>query len=365
LLSLLVAAGIGLSLWGREIRSGSFLIGDCPYYASAAVSLLVDGDLDLKNQLKGGLEVHQRQVALGLHGEWYPKHPILMSALSVPFYAGLGVAGFLLFNLLVVGCLAGVIWALCRRHVTPALATLSTAILLAGTFLRAYVYNYSPDLFAAVLFLGGLWLVLRERPLGGGLFLGLAVLAKITNLFALLIVAAFACCRHDRRQALRLAAGALPPLLLLALFNSLMFGSPTTTGYDRTLVLAQGEAVTVSHRGFFDLPISEGVWGQLFSARTGLLPTAPALLLAVPGFFILLRRRPWEGLLVLCLCEFIFLLFSTYRWWATSHYGNRFLMVPVALSAIPLSLTLDWARLALGRRRGSPALLVPTVSGGK
>ena len=365
LLYLLVAAGVLISLWGKEIRSGSFLIGDCPYYASAAVSLLTDGDLDLKNQLKGGLEVHQKQVALGLHGEWYPKHPILMSALSVPFYAALGVVGFLLFNLVVVGCLAGVIWALCRRHVTPSLATLSTMTLLAGTFLRAYAYNYSPDLFAALLFLGGLFLVLRERPLGGGFFLGMAVLAKITNLFGLLIVAAFACCRMDRRQAFRLAAGALPALLLLALINSLMFGSPATTGYDRTLVLVHGEAVTVSHRGFFDLPISEGVWGQLFSARTGLLPTSPALLLAVPGFFILLRRRPWEGLLVLGLCEFTFLLFSTYRWWATSHYGNRFLMVPVALSAIPLSLTFDKARLALGRRRGSPPLLAPTVSGGK
>jgi len=361
----MVASGILLSLWGKEIRSGSFLIGDCPYYASAAVSLLVDGDLDLRNQLKGGLEVHQKQVALGLHGEWYPKHPILMSALSVPFYAGLGVAGFLVFNLLVLSCLAGVVWALCRRHVKPSLATLSTTSLLAGTFLRAYVYNYSPDLFAALLFLGGLFFVLRERPVGGGFFLGMSVLAKITNLFGLLIVAAFACFRADRKQAARLAAGALPALLLLALINSLMFGSPATTGYDRTLVLADGKAVTVSHRGFFDLPISEGVWGQLFSARTGLLPTSPALLLALPGFFILLRRRPWEGLLVLCLCEFTFLLFSTYRWWGTSHYGNRFLMVPVALSAIPLSLSFEQVRVTLGRRRGSPALLAPTVSGGK
>jgi hypothetical protein len=360
-----MAAGILFSLWRKEIRSGSFLIGDCPYYASAAVSLLVDGDLDLRNQLKGGLEVHQKQVALGLHGEWYPKHPILMSALSVPFYAGLGVAGFLVFNLLVMSCLAGVVWALCRRHVTPSLATLSTTTLLVGTFLRAYVYNYSPDLFAALLFLGGLFFVLRERPLSGGFFLGMSVLAKITNLFGLLIVAAFACFRPDRRQTLRLVAGAIPALLLLALINSFMFGSPATTGYDRTLVLVHGEAVTVSHRGFFDLPIAEGVWGQLFSARTGLLPTSPALLLAVPGFFILLRRRPWEGLLVLCLGEFLFLLFGTYRWWATSHYGNRFLMVPVALSAIPLSLTFDRARLALGRRRGATARLAPTVSGGK
>jgi len=88
------------------------------------------------------------------------------------------------------------------------------------------------------------------------------------------------------------------------------------------------------------------------------------LLLALPGFVLLIRRRPWEGLLLLCLCEFTFLLFSTYRWWATSHYGNRFLMVPVGLTAVPLSLTFDWMRQALGRRRPLP-LPVPAATRGK
>src|SRR5439155_8086015 len=107
----------------------------------------VDGDLDLRNQLKGGLEVHQRQVALGRGGEWYPKHPILMPVLSVPFYAALGTGGFLAFNLLIFSLLGTVVWALCRRHASSGLATLSTLMILGGTFLRAYIYNYSPDVF--------------------------------------------------------------------------------------------------------------------------------------------------------------------------------------------------------------------------
>ena len=364
LLFFLMAAGILGSLWGKPVRSGDFLIGDCPYYASAAVSLWADGDLDLANQLKGGLEAHQRQVALGRGGAWYPKHPVLMPLLSVPFYALFGVAGFLAFNVLVLAGLGAVIWALCRRHVSAGVATLTTTVILAGTFLRAYVYNASPDLLSTLLVLGGLFLVLQGRPLSGGVLLGLSVMAKITNVFGLLLVTGFLLARPGRREALRVAAAALPFLAILAILNSVMFGSPVTSGYDRTLVLEEGRPATVSHRGFFDLPLSDGVRGQLFSSRTGLIPTSPVLLLALPGLVLLIRRRPWEGLLLLCLCEFTFLLFSTYRWWATSHYGNRFLMAPVALTAVPLSLTFDWMRQAMGRRRPLP-LPVPAATRGK
>jgi hypothetical protein len=351
-----MAAWAVLSLWGHPVRSGDFLIGDCPYYASAAVSLWADGDLDLRNQLKGGLEIHGRQVALGLGGEWYPKHPVLMPVLSVPFYAMFGVTGFLLFNLLVLGSLGVVLRELCRRHVSGGLASLSALAVLGGTFLRAYVYNYSPDLFSALLLLGGVLLILRDRPRAGGALLGLAVTAKITNLFSLLLVLAFLWFRPGRRQALHAAATALPFLVLLAVLNAAMFGSPAVSGYDRTLVLENGSPVTVSHRGFFDLPLWEGIRGQLLSPRTGLLPTSPLLLLAVPGFVLLLRRHPWEGLLLFSLFEFTFLMFSTYRWWATSHYGNRFLMASVALCAIPLALAFDAGVRAWRRRPWLPRL---------
>jgi len=360
---LLMAVWAGSCLWGKPIRSGEFLLGDCPYYASTAVSLWVDGDLDLRNQLSGGLEVHQRQIALGSGGEWYPKHPILMPILTIPFYVMFGVPGFLIFNLLVLGALGVVLRELCRRHVGDGLASLSVLAILAGTFLRAYAYNYSPDLFSALLLLGGLLLIFKDHPLAAGALLGLAVMAKITNIFALVLVLGFLWFRPARGQAMRVAAMAVPSLLVLALLNTAMFGSPTVSGYDRTLVLENGIQATVSHRGFFDLPVLEGITGQLFSPRTGLIPTSPLLLLALPGFFLLLKRRPWEGLLVLGLCEFTFLLFSTYRWWATSHYGNRFLMAPVALSVVPLALTLDWLSRAWQRRASVPSLAPAATRG--
>ncbi len=352
-------SGIGVVLSGKEIRSGAFLVGDCPYYASSAVSLWIDGDLDLRNQLRGGLEVHHRQVALGRGGEWYPKHPILMPVLSVPFYALLGPAGFLVFNLLDFLLLGATMWLLCRRHSSPGIAAAATFLILGATFLRAYVYNYSPDLFSTLLVLSAILALLERRSWAGGALLGLSVLAKLTNVFTAAIVMAFLAARRPRREVLRVAMGAIPALAALALLNTALFGGPMTSGYDRTLVLQDGRPTLVSHRGFFDLPVGEGVLGQLFSKRVGLLTTSPVLLLSIPGFVLLFRRDPWEGLLLLGVAEFIFLLFSTYRYWDTSHYGNRFLMTPVCLAVVPMALALGRIRESIPRipfsHRLSPA----------
>ena len=340
-LGALLGAWIFVCLAGREVRSGAFLIGDCPYYASTAVSLWEDGDLDLANQIRGGLPAHQKQIALGRDGRWLPKHPVLMPVLSVPFYVLFGVAGFLVFNVLVILLLAAVVYATARHYLDPGTAAAATALVFGGSFLREYVYNYSPDLLSTLLVLGGLLLILRRRPFSGGMLLGISVLAKVTNLFVAALVVGFLPFRRDRREAVRAAAGILPGFAAWMLVNLALFGGPTVTGYDRTLVLHDGVAQTVSHKGFFDLPLLEGMSGQLLDPRAGLLPTSPILLLAIPGFVVFLRRHPWDGALFLGISEFLFLLFSTYRWWATSHYGNRFLMVPVTLACVPIGFALQ------------------------
>ncbi len=347
LLLCLMAGWSLFSLGGREIRSGAFLRGDSRYYASATVSLWHDHDLDLQNQLLGGLVVHERQVALGTAGEWYPMQPILMPVLAIPFYAFFGAAGFLVFNALAMTLLALILWAICRMYVSPGTATGTVALVGGGSFLRAYLVNFSPDILSAVLVLGGLYLILRRKNLAGGLALGVSVLAKVTNLFVSLLVLALLCFRRPRPSVLSAAAGLLPGVALWMLVNLAMFGSPTATGYDQTIVLQEGVVTTVSHRGFFDLPLLEGIRGQLLDPRAGILTTSPLLLLALPGLVPLFRRHRWDGLLFLGISEFLFLLFSTYRWWSTSHYGNRFLIVPVALTAVPIALALDGMRKSI------------------
>src|SRR6266705_5934917 len=91
----------------------------CPYYALTAVSLLYDHDLDLRNQLRGGLEVHGKQIALGRDGAWYPKHPILMPIVAVPFILLFGLPGTLILNLLVLGALALALMRLAGQVAAP------------------------------------------------------------------------------------------------------------------------------------------------------------------------------------------------------------------------------------------------------
>jgi hypothetical protein len=65
------------------------------------------------------------------------------------------------------------------------------------------------------------------------------------------------------------------------------------------------------------------------------------------------RRRRWDAALFFVVAEFLFILFSTYRWYASSHYGNRFLMVPVVLAAVPIAFVFE-AIVERVRRRGVP-----------
>src|SRR2546428_10988066 len=75
-----------VAAWGARAAAHygpeMYFEGDCPYYISTTLSIWQDSDIDLSNQLRGGLTVHGRQIALGGDGRWDPKHPLLMPVLA-------------------------------------------------------------------------------------------------------------------------------------------------------------------------------------------------------------------------------------------------------------------------------------------
>ena len=332
-----------------------FLIGDGPYYAATAVSILHDGDLDLRNQLPGGLVVHGRQIALGENGAWYPKHPILLPLATLPFLALFGMPGFLFFNLVVLAAVTAALFRLARLHAPPAASVAAVLILVFGTFLRAYAYNLSPDLFALLLVTLGITCLLRGDPGRAGLWLGAAALAKILLVVLLPLAALQAVARGGARRALLLLAGCSIPIAALLAYDAALFGSPLVTSYDRNVSVVDGRAVTTSHRGLFDNDVIPGLTGEMLDLRRGLLPTAPVLLLAAPGFVLLFRRRPGDGLFLLGVCEFLILLLAAYRDWNQSHYGNRFLMPVIACAAPPTALACEAILRRIRTLRRGPA----------
>jgi hypothetical protein len=344
----------------------TFLIGDCSYYTQAAISLITDHDLDLRNQLKGGLARHVRQISLGAGGEWYPKHPILMPLLSLPLMPLLGMNAFLAFNLGVLLALALCLHRLGAIAASTQAAALGALGTIVGSFLILYDYNYSPDLLACLLLTLTVMAVIRDRAGLAGLLGGLAVFARTSNLFLLPILAVYLLWRY-RGSASRMgrkialfALGAAIPLLAQASLNATMFGSPFISPYMRILDLQEGQVVLRSHVSDFTNPLWDGIRDQLLHREKGLVYTAPILFAAIPGYLIWLWRRPGHALLCLGLAEFVFLLFSRYLWWHTSHEGNRFLMPTVALSAPAVACFIDWlvvqgAALLGGGRAREPA----------
>ena len=339
-----------------------FLVGDGPYYAETSVSLAYDHDLDLRNQLLGGLAVHGPQIALGRNGAWYPKHPILLPIAGVPFVLLLGVRGLLLLNLLTAASVAALMYALARRHAGPAASAAALLLLACGTFLHAYVYNLSPDLFAALLVLLASGDLFEGRPVRAGLWLGAAVVAKPLLVIVPPLALLPAISQGRWRPAARLAVGLLPAVAAWLLLNWSLFGSPFTTSYDRNVHLVAGQETMVSHRDLFDGDVLQGAAGQLFDRRHGLLPTAPVILLAIPGLLILWRRRPGEALYIAGIGAALLAVLSPYRYWSTSHVGHRFLIPAVALLAAPMALACDAVSESLHRHlesRRAARRLVP------
>ncbi|HYV18025.1 MAG TPA: hypothetical protein VFC25_03215 [Verrucomicrobiae bacterium] len=352
-----VAAAVGLAAFVAggafcllKHRPLTFLVGDGPYYAATAVSILHDHDLDLRNQLRGGLEVHGRQIALGQDGAWYPKHPILMPVTALPFLAAFGMDGFLLFNLVVFGAVAAVMTLLARRHASTGPAVAAVAVLLLGTFFRDYVYNLSPDLFATLLFLLASLALFEERLLGAGLALGAAVAAKILLVVLVPVVAVAAFASRGRRGGARLALGLAPAALALLATNAALFGSPFVTSYDRGVSVASGQEQLITHRTQFDGDFARGLLGELADPRHGILPTAPVVLLVVPGLLLLGRRHRTEALFTTAVLVTLLAVLAPYQEWTASHAGNRFLMPAIALLAPAMALALGHLEDRLRRR---------------
>jgi hypothetical protein len=276
-----------------------------------------------------------------------------MPLASLPFLALFGMDGFLLFNLVVLGTVAALMTLLARRHVSPGAAAAAVALLLVGTFFRDYVYNLSPDLFATLLFLLAALALFEERFLLAGLVLGAAAAAKLL-LVVLAPLALAAAASRGLRGGARLAAGLVPAAGALLLTNALLFGSPWVTSYDRGVSVASGQERLISHRTQFDGDAGRGLLGEIADPRHGILPTAPVVLLAVPGLLLLGRRNRREA----CFTAAVFLtllgVLAPYRDWAASHAGNRFLMPAIALLAPAMGLACS-ALGAMRTRRAAPA----------
>jgi hypothetical protein len=268
---------------------------------------------------------------------WWRLVPYLVTLLAISLPAALTAAA--LFS------------ELARRFgAWPALFGVA-AVFLASPVLGYAGLLYGHALAGCLLALGWLGLV-RKRVALAGFASGCAILVEYTAALGAVALLVYALSDAElRRRVWAGALAAMPPLLLLALYNNTAFGSPWTIGYSS---LPRGTYSGMT-RGFFGLrgPTLESLWQLSFGAHRGLFRFSPALLLAFPGARFLPRR---DAALALGLLLAFFLLNASYAYWdGHASFGPRHAVPGLILLCLPLA--------AAARRwpRGALVLLVPSL----
>jgi hypothetical protein len=329
----------GFSLDQRLFQPRSWYSGDHPAYAN--------------------LDAAWSDVSVGRHGVWYPKHSFLISVAAAPLFALCGVIGFLVFNAL---CVVAMLWAayLIAVRYASALAA-AAAVLLTATspMLIEHTYDLSADVFNAALIALGILALLWRRPVGAGTLLGLALWARpVTAVLVVPVTAALVWRRFDGRQLVRLGAATLVPLAAAALSNTIMFGAPWITSYDRVLVVKDRVPGLASHRELYTNSLLDGARLMFESRQHGLVANALPSLIALGGLVPLYRRQRALAVgLALAMAGFV----ASYVYYR--YFNARFFFAWELLLCTPLAVLIGDS-IALGRRAAG-ALRAPAEATGR
>ena len=347
LVAVTVPTLVFLSIISSGYDGKPYLRGDCPYYVAAAFSIAEDGDLDLGNQLWQPWQAHDTDIALDQRGRFVPKHPLWMSIAALPLLVIFGNPGALIFNILQLAALCTLMFFLARRVATPWAASIAVCLTAIFSFVPHYAWNFSPDIFTAVLLLAALAVLPKkssprvDRHILCGIFLGMATTIKPSFALAALALPLLIG-RPLRRTIPAVALGVFLPVTVWMALNQHLFGNPMVTPYDRIVHFTPAGIELHSNREDFELPTWRTINNQLLMPAKGLLPTSPVTALSILLMPFLWKRNHRWAVYVAITSLLIFLFYTSYSQWVWSHWGNRFLMPLVVLGVLPLAAALAW-----------------------
>ena len=200
-------------------------------------------------------------------------------------------------------------------------AGISTPILLYYSFLASSPHVAEAFLFSLVIFISVSGKLEARKPaMLSGFFLGLLAAVRYPSI----LCTAFFVGEKPKTLA-RIFLGALPMLLLLAVYQQIQFGSVFSTGY------------TSDTAGFSAFPAF--AIPMIFDMDFGILFWSPMLLFGFAGLFMLEDKNIAKKLLASFLAVFLFYAFWP-SWNAGWSYGNRFLVVLFPAIAIGIAALL-------------------------
>jgi hypothetical protein len=251
-----------------------------------------------------------------------------MPTLSVPLYLAFGPVGTLIFNVL-CGALTALLAAeLASRFTARWLASLIGVGMAGMPAIVRQAYGFNNDVFYTALVLATAIELVDKRYARAGLWGGISVLAKITNVLFLLPFGLWVLAARDKRAVIRFVGCSAIGIGAAALANWVMFGAPWTTAYQRVLIVHNGAQEVQSHFRLFSRDFGQGltaIWAQLRQ-------TLPAYLLGFVGCLAFAwRRRFVEAVVFFIALALPLVFFAKYSW-----YREEFLDPSYALCAAPL-----------------------------
>ncbi len=343
---------------------------DEPHYLLLTHSLVFDHDFDLANNYAHADYARYYPAKLDHHTvtnareQEVPVHDVGVSILLVPGYALGGRIGAM-FEMNIVGAFValGIFVLAVKLKATPEAALAAWALFAFTSPLAMYSSQIYPEMVAAGLVIWAVIAHLRfmESRRWRHLCLAASALALLPwfsvrywlllgPMLAVMALHLMISGEIPRPAVGKGLAAIFVPLLLsvglFVAFDLYLYQTPIpNAGY--VLFLRSKPSLFTTH-------ILSGLAGLLFDRGFGLLTTAPVYLLAIAGSWILWRRRPWQGALVVLPVVAYTLLAALNRFW----FGGwapppRYIVSGVALLA-PI------AALALSRR--TPRLLLGALA---
>jgi len=193
----------------------------------------------------------------------------------------------------------------------------------------------------------GIYCLLRSlgdrKAIGfSGLFVGLAVAARPTNLVIALIMMAYLLHR-SRDRIPHFLAGIVIPLSFLLWYNHFTFGSAFSQGYAEEAYNA------------WTAPFPGGLWGILFSPSKGLLVYSPVFWFSIAGILASWRRGMRDEATTWLLrylgvgvASFTLVMSKWHAWAGGWSFGPRMLVDITPLLILLMIPALEW----LGQGRG-------------
>jgi hypothetical protein len=321
--------------------------GDSFWYEEIAISIIEDFDLNMENNIEPRIHV-TGALAMSSGGYLVPKHSILFSIATIPFYLLFGPIGAMYFNLALIILLNVIIYAINRVFFSKNVSLITAFLFATGTIIMSYSYNYLGSVFSKVLLSLGILYVLRKRYFSAAIILGFSCFAKISNVPWVGIVFLFIFLDYiknkvDWKQKKSILKEAIEfssigiifliSLLPVLITNYFLYGGIFTTGYHRTISLDEKfNLFILDGANGFSQELGAGLYNLLFHPTLGVVEANPIIIIALIGAVMIkkMEHQTWAIMLLIIIVG-QFLLFAKWDMWYATEFGNRFLMVAIVL----------------------------------